>query len=121
MSQASPTAPWSPSHSSSSPPTPRRRRSLRASRASAGRTASLSMTAREITLLRQEPEGRAVARPDGAEMPPVEGDDQIRVQTFGQSDHRGIRATEREVSVSSNKLSDARPVLRGWSLDDELR
>ena len=50
-------------------------------------------------------------------MTPIQGDDQIGLQTFGQSDYRGVGAAERKVSILIDEIGDPRPVLWSRSLD----
>jgi hypothetical protein len=66
-------------------------------------------------LVRQETKRGAVARADGAEVAAIEGDDQIGVESLGERDDRGVRATEREVAVLLDQTRDSGPVVGGRS------
>lgn len=66
---------------------------------------------RRLQILRQKTECGAVARPDGAEMPLVKGDDVLCVQALGKRNNRGVGATKGKVTILSDEFRDPRPLV----------
>lgn len=54
-------------------------------------------------------------------MAAVKREGQIGVQTFGEHNHGGVGAAEREVAIGSHQLGDPVPIIGLWSFDRELR
>jgi hypothetical protein len=54
--------------------------------------------------LRQQLEAGAVPRPDLPEMPVVKGDQEVGLEPFGESDHRGVGTAERKVGVAFDEI-----------------
>lgn len=58
-------------------------------------------------------------RLDGGEMAHVQGNHHVGAQPFCECSHRGIGASEREITVLLHEVGDARPILEGRSFDIE--
>lgn len=64
-------------------------------------------------LLRQQRKRPPIAHPEGAEVPVVQGNDDVRPQLFGEDRNGSVCATEGEVAVALNQVGDERPVVAG--------
>lgn len=70
-------------------------------------------------LLREKPEAFAVRRFYYFEMPAIERDDDIRIESLGGGDHGGIDASQWKIRILLHELSDSCPLLSERSLDVE--
>jgi hypothetical protein len=64
---------------------------------------------------------RCIQRADCAEVPLIECDHYVSVETFSQRDDRGVGTTEGKVTILSDKFSDAPPIRTTGSFNFELR
>ena len=60
-----------------------------------------------------------MTRPDRGEMPAVEGDDEVGVQSFGKCYDGSVSAAEREVPILVDQVRDACPVFSQRRFDFE--
>jgi hypothetical protein len=68
----------------------------------------------------QKLEAVAVDGPDGSQVAVVDRGELGHTQSLRDRHDRGIRNAERKSGVLTNKLGDARPVLRGRGLDSQF-
>lgn len=60
-------------------------------------------------LVREEPERPPVAHPERAEVTPVQRDDEVRPQPFGEYCDRGVGGTQWEIGISLDEVGDKGP------------
>src|SRR5271155_1400281 len=76
-----------------------------------------SWVIRSASATRQQLQSVAVGWADGGEGAVIEGQHDGGVEALGESDHRGVNASEGEVGVSINERGDSVVVLRDERLD----